>query len=49
MASKADNVKRMKLISGEAKKLYNGGNGSVKKWCDAIKKASDNLKKAGKL
>jgi hypothetical protein len=39
----------IKLISAEAKKLYDGGNGSVKKWTDAIKKASANLKKAGKI
>ena len=48
MAKKA-NTNRMSLISAEAKKLYDGGNGKVKKWTDAIKKASANLKKAGKI
>ncbi len=46
--SKSNN-NRMKLISAEAKKLYDGGNGKVKKWTSAIKQASANLKKAGKI
>jgi len=48
MATKKANTSRMKMISTEAKKLYNDGKGGMK-WTSAIKKASDNLKKQGKL
>lgn len=47
--AKSANTNRMKLISTEAKKLYNGGKGEVKVWTNAIKKASANLKKLGKI
>ncbi len=47
--SKAANTNRMKLISTEAKKLYKEGKGEVKKWTEAIKKASAKLKKEGKI
>jgi hypothetical protein len=40
-------VNRMKLISTRAKSIY--ATGKVKKWTDAIKKASAELKKEGKL
>lgn len=46
---KPANKNRMSLISSEAKKLYDGGNGKVKKWTSAIKQASASLKKAGKI
>lgn len=48
MATKKANTNRMQMISAEAKKIYNGGKGGMK-WTSAIKKASDNLKKQGKL
>ena len=48
-STKSANANRMTLISAEAKKLYNGGKGDVKVWMNAIKKASSNLKKAGKI
>ncbi len=47
--SKSANKNRMSLISSEAKKLYDGGNGKVKRWTSAIKQATVNLKKAGKI
>lgn len=43
------NTNRMKLISSAAKKLYDGGKGKVKVWQKAIKQASADLKKAGKI
>jgi hypothetical protein len=49
MAASKSNTNRMKLISTEAKRLYNGGKGEVKVWTKAIKKASENLKKQGKI
>jgi hypothetical protein len=49
MATSKSNTNRMKLITTEAKRLYNGGKGEVKVWVKAIKKASENLKKQGKL
>ena len=49
MAVSKSNTNRMKLISTEAKRLYNGGKGEVKVWVKAIKKASENLKKQGKI
>jgi hypothetical protein len=45
--SKSANTERMKLISSEAKALF--AKHPNMKWTDAIKKASTNLKKAGKL
>ena len=45
--SKAENKNRMQMISSLAKKIYNSG--KAKKWTDAIKMASDQLKKEGKL
>lgn len=48
MATKKSNTSRLKMISTEAKKLYKDGNGGMK-WTAAIKKASTNLKKQGKL
>ena len=47
--SKKSGTNTMTLISHEAKKLYDGGNGKVKKWTEAIKKASAKLKKEGKI
>ena len=38
---------RMTLISGRAKEIY--AEGKTKKWTDAIKKASVELKKEGKI
>ena len=52
MAKKVVNqagVNRMELISARAKILYNGGKGKVKVWTSAIKKASAELKKEGKI
>jgi hypothetical protein len=46
--SKAANTKRVKMISKEAKKLYDHDKSGIK-WTDAIKKASTELKKKGKL
>lgn len=46
MSNKA-NKNRMSMISARAKEIY--ATGKVKKWTDAIKKASDQLKKEGKL
>jgi|688.fasta_scaffold2010409_2 hypothetical protein len=47
MAKKTSNTNRLKMISSRAKELY--ASGKVKKWTDAIKKASAELKKSGKL
>jgi len=48
MAGKSlENKNRMKLISERAKSIYTSG--KAKKWTDAIKKASAELKKEGKL
>ncbi len=44
---KKENTNRMKMISSLAKKIY--AEGKTKKWTDAIKKASTELKKQGKL
>jgi hypothetical protein len=44
---KSANTNRMKLISSRAKEIY--ATGKVKKWTDAIKKASTELKKEGKI
>lgn len=44
---KSANTNRMKLISARAKEIY--ASGKAKKWTDAIKKASTELKKEGKL
>jgi hypothetical protein len=46
--TKKANTSRMKLISAEAKLIYKDGKGGMK-WTSAIKKASDKLKKDGKL
>lgn len=46
-APKKANTNRMSLISARAKELY--ATGKIKKWTDAIKKASAELKKEGKL
>jgi len=43
---KEDNTNRMKMISTRAKKIYKP---KTMKWTDAIKKASEELKKEGKL
>jgi hypothetical protein len=45
--AKKENTNRMKMISARAKKIY--AEGKAKKWTDAIKKASTELKKEGKL
>jgi hypothetical protein len=45
--AKKDNTNRMKMISSLAKKMYQEG--KAKKWTDAIKKASAELKKQGKI
>lgn len=47
MAKKSANTNRMKVISARAKEIYAAG--KTKKWTDAIKKASAELKKEGKL
>ena len=46
--SKKANTSRMSMISHEAKKIYNEGKSGIK-WTSAIKKASEKLKKEGKL
>lgn len=46
--TKKSNTSRMKLISTEAKNIYQDGKSGIK-WTTAIKKASDKLKKEGKL
>jgi protein-disulfide isomerase-like protein with CxxC motif len=45
--AKKENTNRMKMISALAKKIY--AEGKTKKWTDAIKKASTQLKREGKL
>lgn len=45
--SKAENKKRMKLISHKAQEIYKDN--PKLKWTTAIKKASTKLKKEGKL
>ena len=46
-SAKKANVSRMNLIQSVAKKLW--ATGKYKKYSDVIKKASDQLKKEGKL
>lgn len=46
-ANKKANTARMKMISGEASKIYKEN--PKLKWTSAIKKASTKLKKQGKL
>ena len=46
-APKKANTNRMTIISSRAKEIY--ATGKVKKWTDAIKKASAELKKEGKI
>lgn len=46
-SGKSANTNRMKLISSRAKEIYTSG--KVKKWTDAIKKASQELSKEGKI
>lgn len=46
-AKQKANTARMKMISGEAKKIYKDN--PKMEWTNAIKKASTKLKKQGKL
>ena len=45
--AKSENKERMTLISARARKLFDAATNM--KWTDAIKKASTELKKEGKL
>ena len=49
MSTKKGNKSVLTLISARAKKLYDGGKGVEKKWTNAIKRASAELKKEGKI
>lgn len=46
-STKSTNSQRMKMIQTEAKKFW--ATGKLTKYSDAVKKASDKLKKEGKL